>query len=436
MLTAAVMTIDLNETHDPERRSWFASANSDDTDFPIQNLPFGLFRSAGRTRGGVALGDAIIDLDALLESGLIDGLASNAASAASGETLAPLLSCEPAAVSALRARLSDLFRRGGGGDPNILQNMLVPMAEAELLLPLKPTAFTDFCTSIDHIVRMGGAPPKLAAMSLPVAYNGRASSVAVSGKPVVRPSGQYELPTGSGAVRFGPEPMLDFELEFGAWLRAGNALGEPVGMADAHASLFGCCLVNDWSARGIQFFESILGPHLGKSFATTISPWIVTMEALAPFRVAARGRAETEAPVPAHLLCPDDQARGAICVELTAELSNNTGASQRISRSNLRDLFWTLTQMVAHQGSNGTPLETGDLIATGTVSGPQDEARACLAEITLRGGAPIRLPDGSERTMLEDGDTLTLRGRAMAEGFVPIGFGPCAGTIHPARSFT
>jgi fumarylacetoacetase len=430
------MHINIDATHDPFRRSWLDSANERVTDFPIQNLPFGLFRHGGTARGGVALGETIIDIGALLDQGLLDGAAVEAALAARGDTLAPLLACPPPALGALRARLSDLFAADGPGDRAGLQSCLVDMSEAEMLLPLKPAAFTDFCTSIEHIVRMGGGPPKLAAMSLPVAYNGRASSVVTSGTPVVRPYGQFEMPPGSGAVQFGPEPMLDFELEFGAWLRGGNALGEPLGMARAEAALFGCCLVNDWSARGIQFFESVLGPHLGKSFQTTISPWIVTMEALAPFRVAARGRTASEAPVPTHLLDPADRDGGGLSIALTAELTNAAGSSLQIVRTNLRDLFWTLAQMVAHQASNGAPIETGDLIATGTVSGPAQEARACLAEITMRGGDTILLPDGSSRTMLEDGDTLILRGRAEADGFVPIGFGPCAGRILPARSLS
>jgi len=427
------MPIELNATHDPARRSWLASANDRATDFPIQNLPFGVFRADGRTRGGVALGDRIIDLGALAIAGLLTGEAEAAARAAAGETLAPLLACPPQAVSALRAELSDLFREGGPGDAAVLEPMLVPIDAAELAMPLKPTAFTDFCTSYDHIRRMGGGgSPKPAALSLPVAYNGRASSVRASGTPVIRPTGQFETPPGSGTVRFGPEPMLDFELEFGAWLCAGNALGTTVTVAEAEALLFGCCLVNDWSARGIQFFEMILGPHLGKSFLTTVSPWIVTMEALAPFRVAARGRGEGEPAVPAYLADPADRSAGAISVELTAELRTAAGAEHRITRVNLAELYWTLAQMAAHQASNGAPLEAGDLIASGTVSGAADEARACLAEITLRGGAPIALADGSSRTMLEDGDTLTLTGRAVAEGYVPIGFGPCAGTIMPA----
>ena len=228
--------------------------------------------------------------------------------------------------------------------------------------------------------------------------------------------------------------MLDFELEFGVWLRDGNALGEPITLAQAEASMFGCCLVNDWSARGIQFFESMLGPHLGKSFLTTISPWIVTMEALAPFRMAARGRTKEEPDVPAYLLAEADRSSGAFDIELTAELTTSGGAGACIVRTNLKELFWTLAQMVTHQASNGAPLEGGDLIATGTVSGAADEARACLVEITSRGTIPIELPDGTKRMMLEDGDTLALRGRAVADGFVSIGFGECSGTILPARS--
>jgi fumarylacetoacetase len=375
----------------------------------------------------------IVDLAHLLSLGVLTGGAIDAARAAAGPSLAPLLACTPEAVSALRAQLSDLFRTHGSGDPALLRPVLVPMAGAELLMPLRPTAFTDFCTSYDHIRRMGGATPKLAALSLPVAYNGRASSVRASGTPVIRPTGQYEAPPGSGIVKFGPEPMLDFELEFGVWLRGGNVIGDGVSMAEAEAQMFGCCLVNDWSARGIQFFESVLGPHLGKSFITTISPWIVTMEALAPFRVAARGRASEEPAVPAYLLDDADRGAGGINIELHADLAIAGGASARIVCSNLVELFWTLAQMVAHQASNGSPLEAGDLVATGTVSGAAEEARGCLAEITMRGGSPIDLPDGSQRNWLEDGDTLTLTGRATADGHVPIGFGPCAGTINPAR---
>ncbi|MEG3145175.1 fumarylacetoacetate hydrolase family protein [Sphingomonas sp. RT2P30] len=430
------MTIEINATHDPAVTSWVASANGD-TDFPLQNLPFGLFRTAASgARGGVALGDCIIDLPRLAETGLLDGDALAAARAGSHDTLLPLLAASPAAVNALRAKIFALFR-DGSAHRAALEPVLVAMDEAELLMPMKPAAFTDFCTSYEHISRMGGGGvPKLPALSLPVAYNGRASSVRASGTPVVRPMGQFEAPAGSNDVHWGPEPMLDFELEFGAWLRAGNDLGVPVNVAEAEALLFGCCLVNDWSARGIQFFEMILGPHLGKSFLTTISPWIVTMEALAPFRVAARGRPDAEPAVPAYLDDRTDRTHGAIAATLTADLATAAGASQRIVETELADLYWTLAQMAAHQASNGAPLEPGDLIATGTVSGAADTARACLAEIMLRGGSPIALPDGSTRNMLEDGDTLTIRGRAHAAGYRPIGFGDCSGTVVPARNGT
>jgi len=430
------MSAELNATHDPTRRSWVDSANEPGTDFPIQNLPFGVFRTDGAVRGGVALGNVILDLSVLIDKGLLGEGALVAARAAAGASLAPLLAVSVPQVSELRARLSDLFRADAAADRTALAAALVPMSAATVLLPLKPPAFTDFCTSMHHIRRMSGtpeAPPRLACMALPVAYNGRASSIVASGAAIVRPNGQFETPPGSGTVRFGPEPMLDFELEFGAWLRGGNRIGEPVRVAQARDMLFGCCLVNDWSARGIQFFEMILGPHLGKSFATTVSPWIVTMEALAPFRIPAPARGAGEPAVLPYLSDPAEEAGGGLNIELTADLVTRAGAVQRLVRSNVSELYWTLAQMVAHQASNGAPLEAGDLIATGTVSGSAQEAQACLAEITARGTRPIRLPDGTQRVMLEDGDTLSLHGKAVAQGFVSIGFGECVGTIEPAR---
>jgi fumarylacetoacetase len=428
----ATMPIELNATHDPARRSWVESANTPGADFPIQNLPFGVFDDGKGARGGVALGDSIIDLSALLAARQIAGAAAEAASNAS---LLPLFAQPRGAVSALRQSLSDLYREGGEGDRAAAEAALVPMASARLLMPAKPTAFTDFCTSADHILRMaanGGRTPQPAWATLPVAYNGRASSVAPSGTPVIRPVGQV-VPPGANGMVVAPEPMLDFELEFGAWLGGPvNALGETVDMTRADELLFGCCLVNDWSARGIQFYEMLLGPHLGKSFLTTISPWVVTMEALAPFRVPGRGRTADQPEVPSYLNDPFDRELGGLNVELTAEIDTGPGPVT-IVRTNAAELFWTLAQMIAHQASGGAPLEVGDLIATGTVSGAADEARACLVEITKLGKEPLTLPDGTRRVMLEDGDTLTLRGRAVAEGYVPIGFGACSGTIVPAR---
>jgi fumarylacetoacetase len=426
------MPIELNATHDRARQSWLETANAPEADFPIQNLPFGVFDDGKGARGGVALGNRIIDLSALLAAGVLSG---PAAQAASGPSLLPLFDQPRAAVSALRAALSDLYRTDGDGDRAAAESALVPMAAADILMPAKPTAFTDFCTSADHILRMaanGGRAPQPAWATLPVAYNGRASSVAASGTPVIRPVGQF-VPRGAERMVVGPEPMLDFELEFGAWLGGPvNRLGESVDMTRADELLFGCCLVNDWSARAIQFYEMLLGPHLGKSFLTTISPWVVTMEALAPFRVAGRGRTADQPNVPAYLDDPFDRSAGGLNVELTAELDTGAGPAT-IVRTNVAELFWTLAQMVAHQASGGAPLETGDLIATGTVSGAADEARACLVEITRLGQEPLVLPDGTQRVMLEDGDTLTLRGRAKADGYVPIGFGPCSGTVVPAK---
>jgi fumarylacetoacetase len=427
------MPIELNATHDPARRSWVDSANASDTDFPIQNLPFGVFDDGKGARGGVALGDAIIDLAALRDAGLLSG---EAAQAASGPSLLPLFAQPAPAVSALRTTLSELYRADGQRDRAAAEAALVPSAAVKMLLPAKPTAFTDFCTSADHILRMaanGGRAPMPAWQTLPVAYNGRASSVAVSGTPVIRPRGQI-VPPGATKMVVAAEPMLDFELEFGAWLGGPvNALGETVDMTRADRILFGCCLVNDWSARAIQFYEMLLGPHLGKSFLTTISPWVVTMEALAPFRRAARGRDGDQAEVPDYLFDPFDRELGGFGIELTAELDTGSGPHVFV-RTNVAELFWTLAQMVAHQASGGAPLEVGDLVATGTVSGAADEARACLVEITRLGKEALTLPDGTQRIMLEDGDTLTLRGRAQADGYVPIGFGPCCGTIMPAHA--
>ncbi|MCP5144446.1 MAG: fumarylacetoacetate hydrolase family protein [Gammaproteobacteria bacterium] len=429
------MPFELNATHDPRLRSWLASANADTTDFPLQNLPFGVFEIAGERRGGVALGDSIIDLTRLLSSGWLEGVATDAARTAAESSLANLLIAPPESVSALRAALSQLYSQANAAHADALQVTLLPQSAVKMVMPLRPTAFTDFCASADHIRRMGEMTHKAPMpcwATLPVAYNGRASSVAPSGTPVIRPHGQFAPP--GGAMQYGPEPMMDFELEFGAWLGGpATALGEPVDVARGEQLLFGCCLVNDWSARGIQFYEMLLGPHLGKSFLTTISPWIVTMEALAPFRVAGRGRTGDEPAIPDYLTDAADRKRGGLNVELTVDLITANGAKATIVRSNVADLFWTLAQMLAHQGSGGAPLEPGDLVATGTVSGPAQEARACLVEMTELGATPLILPDGTRRVMLEDGDTVTFHARATADDYVPIGFGECSGTIMPAR---
>lgn len=428
------MRRELNATHDPLRRSWVESANATGADFPIQNLPFGVFRVAGSApRCGVALGDQIIDLSGI--AGQLHGGAAVAARAAVGPSLLPLLAQPAEVISQLRTALSELYCVDAEGSRAAALAALVPMGSAQLVLPIRPPGFADFCCSIDHIRRMAagtGRPVAVCADRLPVGYNGRASSVAISGTPVIRPNGQFEPRPGSGDVRYGPEPRLDYELELGVWLRGGNRLGQALSVAQAEAMMFGCSLVNDWSGRGIQAFEMMLGPHLGKSFLTTVSPWIVTMEALAPFRVAARGRESNEPAVPAHLADSKDREHGGIKIELTAQLSTAAGQSKQIARTGFEDMYWTFAQMVAHQASSGAPLEPGDLIGSGTVSGPADEARACLAELTERGGNPVIFADGSERVWLADGDSISIRGRAHAPNAVSIGFGDCIGQILPA----
>lgn len=428
------MSHDLNATHNPARRSWVESANAPGSDFPIQNLPFGLFQVGGSApRGGVALGDKIIDLALVTDQ--LSGAAADAARAATATSLRPLLAQSPEAVSQLRAALSDMYKADGSGEADQSRAALVPMSQAKLVLPMKPPGFVDFCSSIDHIRRMAaaaGKPVARCADLLPVSYNGRASSVAVSGTPVIRPRGQFEVRPGAGEVVYGAEIRLDYELEFGVWLRGGNHLGQTLTVAQAESSMFGCSLVNDWSARGIQAFEMMLGPHLGKSFLTTVSPWVVTMEALLPFRCAARGRAAGEPQVPAHLFDSADRASGAIQIEFTASISTASGQVAQIATSRFQDMYWTFAQMVAHQASSGAPLEVGDLLGSGTVSGPTSEARACLAELTERGGNPICFGDGTKRVWLEDGDSISIRGRAQAEGAVPIGFGDCVGRVSAA----
>lgn len=424
---------DLNETHDAAARSWVASAN-DDSDFPVQNLPFGVFRRpGGEAQGGVAIGDQIVDLKAALAAGVFSGEAEQAARAASGSALNPLFDLPASTASALRRQLFAALKTGGAGEG---KPILVAQSEVEMVMPVKVGAFTDFLCSWDHTARMAGGNSMPAAFDyLPIAYNSRATSVTTSGD-VRRPLGQARGP--DGAVAYGPEPMLDYELEMGAVLRGGNALGEPMTVAEANDAIFGYVILNDWSARGIQFLESQpLGPFLGKSFATTISPWIVTAEALAPFRVAAHPHAAGAPRPAAYLLDEADQAAGNFDIDLqcllTTETMRQAGDDPAvIVRTNADIAYWTFAQMVTHHASNGCNLQPGDLMGSGTMSGPTDEARACLAETTKRGAESFTLPNGETRVFLQDGDEVVFRGRAKAAGAVPIGFGDCRGRITPA----
>ena len=424
-----------DHTHDPALRSRIASANVPGSEFPIQNLPFGIFSTAGTApRLGVAIGDSILDLPKAAAAGLLGILDGAVAAAIGASTLNPLMALDNQVAGALRWRISAAL-----GESAVAPPPLVPIAAATLQLPAAIGDFTDFFTSLDHTLRGGRLRSPDQALPdafpwLPIAYHSRASSVRVSGEPVTRPLGIRRGTT--GAVTFGPSAALDFELEFAAFIGPGNPLGQPIPLARAADSLFGFCLLNDWSARDIQRFESVpLGPFLAKSFSTTISPWVVTTAALAPFRCAPAPR-PAGAPVPLpHLADPTDQTAGQFDIALEAWLRPPGGTPARIVATNPRHLYWTLAQMLTHHASNGCNLRPGDLLGTGTVSGPDDDQRACLAEITEGGRVPLHLVDGTTRTFLEDGDEIILTARARREGFVPIGFGECRAIVAPAPAW-
>ena len=421
----------MNATHDPRLKSWVAAANLPGADFPIQNLPFGVFRGPRATMGqptiGVAIGDQILNLRACAAAARIAPEFRQAASAAS---LNSLMAMEPTALSALRMQLSGLLQIGS--EP--LESLLVPMRGTVMQLPAEIGDYTDFYASIYHATNVGRLfrpdNPLLPNYKyVPIGYHGRASSIVPSGHAVRRPSGQRK-DARSEAPEFGPSRSLDYELEVGFFVGRGNRLGEPIPIADAARHIFGLCLVNDWSARDLQAWEyQPLGPFLGKSFATTISPWVVTMEALEPFRMPAFARpAGDPAPLP-YLDSPGERERGGLGIALEVYL----GAT-RLSRGNFRDLYWTIGQLLAHHASNGCNLRSGDLLASGTVSGVEPEARGCLLELTRGDTEPITMADGSTRGFLEDGDEVTMRGYCERAGFARIGFGECRGVVAPAAS--
>lgn len=430
------MTFHIDETHDPIRTSWIGSANGH-ADFPIQNLPFGVFSTHGDKRGGVAIGDMILDLRALAASGLLDGPARDAAVAASGETLNAWLALPSETRRALRRRLSALLSDETA--KAAVEPMLHDAAACELHLPARIGDYTDFYVGIHHAMNIGKLfrpdnPLLPNYKHVPIGYHGRASSVRASGADVRRPSGQLKAPD-SEQPAFAPCRRLDYELEMGVWIGPGNALGEPIPIGEAQDHLAGLCLLNDWSARDIQAWEyQPLGPFLAKNFLTTVSPWIVTAEALAPFRVAQAPRPEGDpAPLP-YLTDAGDQAKGAFAVALdvtlqTAQMRAEGEAPARLSQGGAQHMYWTVGQMIAHHTSNGCDLQPGDLLGTGTISAPTADGYGSLMELTRGGAAPITLPNGQTRTFLEAGDTVGFTGRLSAEGFVSIGFGPCVGTV-------
>jgi fumarylacetoacetase len=423
--------------------SWIASANDPSADFPIQNLPYGVFRYEEQTRIGVAIGNQILDLRACAKYGLLAGLDQEIVTACGEKTLNSLMSLGPASWSRLRARVTNLLATELAAPLTRarVEPLLTPMREAEMQLPAQIGDYSDFYASIHHATRVGKLfrpdNPLLPNYKyVPIGYHGRASSIMVSGHDIRRPCGQTKA-EGAEPV-FSPSRSLDYELEIGAFVGAGNKQGEAIPMAEAEQHLFGLCLVNDWSARDIQAWEyQPLGPFLAKSFATTISPWVVPMEALAPYRVPAAKRPEGDPP-PLPYLSSTAADLGGIDVTLEVYLQSqrmrDTGAdAMLLSRGNLCELYWTIAQLITHHASNGCNLRPGDLVATGTISGPREGSEGCLLE-KKNNSEPVRLPSGEVRTFLEDRDRVILRGYAHKAGLPRIGFGECAGTIVTAAS--
>jgi fumarylacetoacetase len=433
-----------DHTHDRRRKSWIDSAN-EHPDFPLQNLPVGVFSPRGCVpRGGVAIGDAILDLPACLAAGLFDGAVQDAAEAAAEPRLNRFLDMGAGPRAALRERLFDILSDQAtapirGLAPHILHDA----ADCMMHVPATIGDYTDFYAGIHHATNVGrlmrpDTPLMPNYKYLPVGYHGRASSVRPSGVPVRRPDGQRK-PGGDQVPTFGPSQALDYELELGAWIGPGNALGAPIPIHEAHAHIAGFCLLNDWSARDIQGFEyQPLGPFLAKSFLTSISPWIVTAEALRPFRVPQPPRPEGDPTTPHHLWCEFDQTHGALEIGLEVLIDTKVMRArglppQRLSLGSAHHLYWTFAQMVAHHTSGGCDLRAGDLLGSGTISTPEAAGWGSLLEITEGGRHSVHLPSGETRRFLEDGDEVVFRARAIRDGFASIGFGDCRGTVVAAE---
>ena len=417
----------LNATHDPKLRSWVASANEAGTDFPIQNLPFGRFRTAGSSEGfriGVAIGDQVLDLRA---TGLIDT-----------EDMNVLMNAGTKERQALRAAISAGLAEGSDRQA-AWSKALLPQARAEMTVPCRIGDYTDFYTGIHHATTIGKLfRPDQPLMPnykwVPIGYHGRASSIGVSGQVFKRPNGQTKAPDAAEPT-FGPSKRLDYELELGFFIGRGNAQGEPIAIADAEEHLFGVTLLNDWSARDLQAWEyQPLGPFLSKNFASTLSPWLVTMEALAPFRSKFERPAGDPQPLP-YLDSAANRESGAldITVEVlleTAKMRTEGVAPVRLTRGSVAEAaYWTAAQLVAHHTVNGCNLQPGDMLGSGTLSGPKPDEAGSLIELTQGGKQPITLPNGEKRTFLEDGDTLVIRGYCERLGAVRIGLGEVSGTV-------
>jgi len=435
----------LDQTHDPALRSWVESANAPGSNFPVQNLPLGVFsRDGDAGRPGVAIGDRVLDLRQARDGGHLDGLGEAIAPTLGLPTLNALFALGRPALHELRARVSDLLRAGTAAASRAERDprLLVPMSAVTMHCPAEVGDYSDFYASIDHATNVGSmfrpdSPLLPNYKHVPIGYHGRASSVVVSGTPVRRPHGQTAAKP-EGPPTFGPSQRMDYELEVGAFVGAGNPMGTGLPLREAERHIAGLVLVNDWSARDLQTWEyQPLGPFLAKNFATSVSPWVVTLDALEPYRVAARARTSDD-PVPLPYLADvQDQARGGFAITLevwlrSARMREEGMPAERLSHGDFRRMYWTLAQMLTHHASNGCNLRAGDLIASGTVSGADKGARGCLLELAWRGTDPVVLSNGEQRAFLADGDEVIVRGWCEAEGQVRIGFGECRGTVLPA----
>ncbi|WP_417777183.1 fumarylacetoacetase [Stutzerimonas xanthomarina] len=428
-----------------EQRSWVESANGH-SDFSLANLPLGVFsRDGDEPRGGVAIGDYILDLRAACEAGVFDGQALEAAKAASVSSLNAFFALGASARKALRGALMDFLAEGSAQRERLQgmgESLLQPMDRCQMHLPAKVGDYTDFYVGIHHANNVGKLfrpdNPLLPNYKyVPIGYHGRASTVDVSGAAVKRPNGQT-MPPGATEPSFGPSKRLDHELELGIWIGPGNARGESIPIDEASSHVAGFCLLNDWSARDLQAWEyQPLGPFLSKSFATSVSPWVVTPEALEPFRCAQPARAEGDPQPLPYLFDQQDQHQGALDIELevlllTAAMRDKGQPAQRIALSSTKNMYWTVAQMVAHHSVNGCSLQPGDLFGSGTLSGSTPESLGSLLEITQGGKLPLELPSGETRTFLQDGDEIILKARCRRDGQASIGFGECRGRVMPA----
>jgi fumarylacetoacetase len=433
----------INATHDPALRSWVASANRAHTDFPVQNLPFGVFRRRGTAEGfraGVAIGDQILDVSAAALRELSSGVVAKALTACGEPTLNSYMALGREAWSALRGFLSEVLR-AGSPHAQTLPAALVPQRDAEYTVPVQIGDYTDFFASIHHATSalrlfQPDNPLWPNYKWLPIGYHGRASSIGISGQEFPRPVGQI-MPKGGPAPILSPTRGLDYELEVGIFIGTGNELGRRLSLDASADHVFGLCLLNDWSARDIQAWEyQPVGPFLSKSFATTISPWIVTLEALAPFRAPWTRPADDPQPLP-YLDSELLRAAGAIDLRLevwleTEQMRARGAAPERLSHSTFRDSYWAVAQMVAHHTISGCNLRTGDLLGSGTQSGPTPGEAGCLLELSQGGQRPVALSSGETRSFLADGDRVIFRGWCERDGFARVGFGEVTGLVMPA----